>query len=200
MAHAAPLPLVLASTSVYRAALLAKLTTQFTTLASKVDETPKPNEPANALVQRLALAKAQAVARQLAAPALIIGSDQVALFENDIIGKPLKSDAAIAQLSRFSGNSVCFLTGLALYNSLTGQQQLIVEPFTVHFRTLSNAEIAAYVDKEQPFDCAGSFKSEGLGISLFRKLEGDDPNSLIGLPLIRLFQLLQQEGVNLLLN
>ncbi|WP_333607678.1 Maf family protein [Arsukibacterium sp.] len=200
MAHPAPLPLVLASTSVYRAALLAKLTSQFTTLASKVDETPKPHETADALVQRLALAKAQAVARQLAAPALIIGSDQVALFENDIIGKPLKRDAAIAQLSRFSGNSVCFLTGLALFNSLTGQQQLIVDPFTVHFRTLSQAEIAAYVDKEQPFDCAGSFKSEGLGISLFRKLEGDDPNSLIGLPLIRLFQLLQQEGVNLLLS
>lgn len=200
MAYSASLPLVLASTSVYRAALLTKLTTQFTARASHVDETPQHNEAADILVQRLALAKAQAVASQLDGPALIIGSDQVALFENDIIGKPLQREAAIAQLSRFSGHSVSFLTGLALYNSLTGHHQVIVEPFTVHFRTLSQTEIAAYVDKEQPFDCAGSFKSEGLGISLFRKLEGDDPNSLIGLPLIRLFQLLQQEGVNLLLS
>ncbi|MEH8020882.1 MULTISPECIES: Maf family protein [Rheinheimera] len=191
--------LYLASTSVYRQQLLAKLTPRFTMIKPEVDETPLPNETATELVSRLAIAKAQAVAGNLS-EGLVIGSDQVALFNNHIIGKPHTSANAYQQLSDFSGQSVTFLTGLALVNAQTRHIQVITDPFTVHFRQLSAAEITAYIEKEQPLDCAGSFKSEGLGISLFSKLSGDDPNSLVGLPLIRLNQLLLNEGVNLLLG
>jgi len=192
-------PLYLASTSVYRQQLLAKLTTNFQTAKPDVDETPLAGESAEQLVKRLSLAKAQAVASGLT-QGLIIGSDQVAVFNGDIIGKPHSRDNAFVQLTRFSGHNVTFLTGLALINVATGNFQIIVEPFDVCFRDLSAAEINAYIEKEQPLDCAGSFKSEGLGISLFNQLRGDDPNSLIGLPLIRLNQLLINEGVNLLLG
>ena len=191
--------LYLASTSRYRQQLLAKLTDKFSCMKPDVDETPLPGENAEALVKRLALAKAQAVASTLAT-GLVIGSDQVAVFNNAIIGKPHTFNRACEQLRLFSGQKVTFLTGLAVINITSGQQQLVVEPFTVHFRSLSDAEITAYVQKEQPLDCAGSFKSEGLGISLFSRLEGDDPNSLIGLPLIRLNQMLINEGINLLLG
>lgn len=191
--------LYLASTSRYRQQLLAKLTDKFSCMKPDVDETPLPGENAEALVKRLALAKAQAVASTLAT-GLVIGSDQVAVFNNAIIGKPHTFNKACEQLRLFSGQKVTFLTGLAVINITSGQQQLVVEPFTVHFRSLSDAEITAYVQKEQPLDCAGSFKSEGLGISLFSRLEGDDPNSLIGLPLIRLNQMLIKEGINLLLG
>jgi MAF protein len=191
--------LYLASTSQYRQQLLAKLTTRFHTAKPLVDETPLANESADQLVRRLAVAKAQAVAASLSA-GLVIGSDQVAMFNNEIIGKPHTAENALAQLRCFSGNSVTFLTGLALVNAQTGNIQVIVEPFNVSFRTLTDTEIIAYIDKEQPLDCAGSFKSEGLGISLFSKLSGDDPNSLIGLPLIRLNQMLLNEGVNVLLK
>ena len=191
--------LYLASTSRYRQQLLAKLTDKFSCMKPDVDETPLPGENAEALVKRLALAKAQAVASTLAT-GLVIGSDQVAVFNNAIIGKPHTFNKACEQLRLFSGQKVTFLTGLAVINITSGQQQLVVEPFTVHFRSLSDAEITAYVQKEQPLDCAGSFKSEGLGISLFSRLEGDDPNSLIGLPLIRLNQMLINEGINLLLG
>ncbi|KKO49127.1 septum formation inhibitor Maf [Arsukibacterium sp. MJ3] len=189
--------LYLASTSVYRRQLLAKLTPHFTTIKPDVDETALPGEDATTLVSRLALTKAKAVAATLS-HGLVIGSDQVAVFKNQIIGKPHTRDNAIAQLSQFNGNSVTFLTGLALVNVQSGQCQVIVEPFTVCFRQLTQLEIAIYVDREQPFDCAGSFKSEGLGISLFSAMQGNDPNSLIGLPLIKLLQLLNNEGVNLL--
>ncbi len=191
--------LYLASTSKYRQQLLAKLTTQFFTAKPQVDETPLLGETAEQLVRRLAVAKAQAVAASLAA-GLVIGSDQVAVFNSNIIGKPHTAENALAQLRRFSGNSVTFLTGLALVNAQSGKVQVSVEPFNVSFRTLTDAEIIAYINKEQPLDCAGSFKSEGLGISLFSKLSGDDPNSLIGLPLIRLNQMLLNEGVNVLLK
>ena len=191
--------LYLASTSRYRQQLLAKLTDKFSCMKPDVDETPLPGENAEALVKRLALAKAQAVASTLAT-GLVIGSDQVAVFNNAIIGKPHTFNRACEQLRLFSGQKVTFLTGLAVINITSGQQQVVVEPFTVHFRSLSDAEITAYVQKEQPLDCAGSFKSEGLGISLFSRLEGDDPNSLIGLPLIRLNQMLIKEGINLLLG
>ncbi|HSG50974.1 MAG TPA: Maf family protein [Rheinheimera sp.] len=190
--------LYLASTSRYRQQLLAKLTDKFCCIKPDVDETPLPGEAAQELVERLALAKARSVASTLAS-GLVIGSDQVAVFNNVIIGKPHTVDKACEQLRLFSGQKVTFLTGLAVINAASGQQQLVVEPFTVHFRNLSDAEIAAYIHKEQPLDCAGSFKSEGLGISLFSRLEGDDPNSLIGLPLIRLNQMLINEGINLLL-
>ena len=189
--------LYLASTSTYRRQLLAKLTPQFHTAKPDVDETPLANESAEQLVCRLAVAKAQAVAAGLSS-GLVIGSDQVAVFNNDIIGKPHTAENALTQLRRFSGNCVTFLTGLALVNAQSGNIQVIVEPFNVSFRTLTDAEIIAYIKKEQPLDCAGSFKSEGLGISLFSKLSGDDPNSLIGLPLIRLNQMLLNEGVNVL--
>ena len=148
-------------------------------------------------MQRLARAKAQAVAATLN-EGLIIGSDQVAVFNGQIIGNNHTRDNAIAQLTQFSGHSVTFLTGLALLNAATGNCQLTVEPFTVCFRHLTAAEIIAYVEREQPLDCAGSFKSEGMGISLFSALRGDDPNSLIGLPLIKLLHLLRNEGINLL--
>lgn len=191
--------LYLASTSVYRQQLLSKLTSQFQAIKPQVDETPLAGESATQLVSRLALAKAQAVAADLHS-GLVIGSDQVAVFDNTIIGKPHTVANACAQLTRFSGQRVTFLTGLALINAHSGNRQLVVEPFYVQFRSLSAAEISAYVEKEQPLDCAGSFKSEGLGISLFSKLSGDDPNSLIGLPLIRLNQMLLNEGVNVLLR
>ncbi|WP_372625164.1 nucleoside triphosphate pyrophosphatase [Arsukibacterium sp.] len=197
MNHSALPALYLASTSVYRQQLLTKLTPHFTAVKPQTDETPLPDEDATALVRRLARAKAQAVAATLS-EGLVIGSDQVAVFNGQIIGKPHTVANAIAQLSQFSGHSVTFLTGLALINAATGQCQLVVEPFAVCFRTLSQQEIVAYVEREQPLDCAGSFKSEGLGISLFSALRGDDPNSLIGLPLIKLLQLLRNEGVNLL--
>lgn len=191
--------LYLASTSSYRRQLLNKLTTEFHTAKPQVDETPLANETAEQLVRRLALAKARAVAAGLSS-GLVIGSDQVAVFNQHIIGKPHTAENALAQLRRFSGNSVTFVTGLALVNAQSGNIQLCVEPFSVSFRTLTDAEITAYIAKEQPLDCAGSFKSEGLGISLFSKLSGDDPNSLIGLPLIRLNQMLLNEGVNVLLS
>lgn len=189
--------LYLASTSVYRQQLLGKLTTHFTALKPDTDETPLPNEHAEQLVKRLALAKAKSVASALQT-GLVIGSDQVAVFADTIIGKPHTEENAIKQLTHFSGQSVTFLTGLALVNAKTGNAQVVVEPFEVCFRKLSAKEIEAYVAKEQPLDCAGSFKSEGLGITLFSKLSGNDPNSLIGLPLIRLNELLLNEGVNVL--
>ncbi len=189
----------LASTSTYRRSLLQKLTTNFNYAAPQTDETPRPDEQAEQLVQRLALAKAKSVASGLS-KGLVIGSDQVAVFQQHIIGKPRTVERAHEQLRLFSGHTVTFLTGLALVNVATKNAQVITEPFTVHFRHLSDAEITAYIEREQPLDCAGSFKSEGLGISLFSRLEGDDPNALIGLPLIRLNQLLLQEGVNLLLE
>lgn len=192
-------PLYLASTSVYRRALLQKLTTQFSCVKPEVDESPLPDETAEALVNRLALAKANAVAATLS-DGLVIGSDQVAVFQGEILGKPHTVANAEAQLKRFSGQAVTFLTGLAVVNAATGRVQQAIEPFVVHFRDLSTAEIRHYVAREQPLDCAGSFKSEGLGIALFDKLQGDDPNSLIGLPLIRLLAMLRDEGLNLLLQ
>lgn len=192
-------PLYLASTSVYRRALLQKLTTQFSCVKPEVDESPLPDETAQALVNRLALAKANAVAATLS-DGLVIGSDQVAVFQGEILGKPHTVANAEAQLKRFSGQAVTFLTGLAVVNAATGKVRQAIEPFVVHFRDLSTAEIRHYVAREQPLDCAGSFKSEGLGIALFDKLQGDDPNSLIGLPLIRLLAMLRDEGLNLLLQ
>jgi MAF protein len=189
--------LVLASTSVYRQALLEKLTPNFSTTKPEVDETPLPGESPEQLVSRLALLKAQAVASTLT-DGLVIGSDQVAVFNGQILGKPHTEDNAYTQLKSFSGQTVTFLTGLALVNAQTQQHQLCVEPFKVHFRQLGDAEILSYIKREQPLNCAGSFKSEGLGISLFNRLEGDDPNSLIGLPLIRLLTMLRNEGVDLL--
>ncbi|SEA31860.1 Maf family protein [Alkalimonas amylolytica] len=188
----------LASTSPYRQQILQKTGLPFQVAAPDIDETPLAGEAPEALVQRLALAKASKVASTLN-HGLVIGSDQVAVFNEDMLGKPHTAERAIAQLQAFSGNVVTFLTGLALLDAATGQSLLCCEPFKVHFRQLTPDEIAGYVTLEQPLDCAGSFKSEGLGISLFEKLEGADPNALVGLPLIRLLQMLRQHGVNPLL-
>lgn len=189
-----PLPLVLASSSVYRKALLERLGLSFHTASPTVDESPKPGESPEALVLRLAEAKASAVAKGYSS-ALIIGSDQVACIDDMILGKPGTRERAIEQLVFASGKQVRFLTGLCLLNVATGQMQTLCEPFSVHFRSLSKSQIERYLDAEQPFDCAGSFKSEGLGIALFERMEGKDPNALIGLPLIQLIKMLSKEGI-----
>lgn len=188
-------PIVLASSSRYRRQLLQKLGLEFITASPNIDETPLPNETAQQLTARLAEAKAQVLVA--AHPdALIIGSDQVCCFKEQILGKSGNRANAIAQLSLLNGQSACFMTGLCLFNAATGNKQILVDEFRVHFRQLTPAQIAFYVDQEQPFDCAGSFKSEGLGITLFKRLEGDDPNSLVGLPLILLSEMLRQEGMD----
>ena len=188
------LPLVLASSSPYRRELLTRLRQSFTWASPAIDETPRPEEHAEALVRRLAETKARALA-DLHPTHLIIGSDQVAVLDQQIIGKPHDFSRARSQLLAASGSSVIFLTGLALFNSATGACQVDVVPFTVHFRHLNDEQITRYLEAEQPYDCAGSFKAEGLGVSLFRATEGTDGTSLVGLPLIRLIQMLEREGI-----
>ena len=187
--------ILLASTSPFRKALLDKLGLPFITAAPEVDETPQPGETAEALVLRLAVAKAQALA-QAYPDHWIIGSDQVCVLDGVITGKPHNVENARAQLRAASGNRITFYTGLALFHPASQQLMQCCEPFMVHFRDLSEAEIAAYIEKEQPLYCAGSFKSEGLGICLFDRLEGRDPNTLVGLPLIALNDMLRQAGIN----
>ena len=190
--------IVLASTSPYRRELLEKLGMPFITAAPLVDETPIPGEDARQLVMRLAQAKAQALSKEYPNH-LIIGSDQVCVLDAKIVGKPHTEEKAVEQLLIARNSIVTFYTGLALYNSSTGNLQVICEPFDVHFRHLSEQEIRNYVRKDQPLQCAGSFKSEGLGITLFERLSGKDPNTLVGLPLISLGEMLRNEGVNPLL-
>ena len=185
--------IVLASTSPFRRSILEKLGLPFDCHAPEVDETPQPGETPSQLVERLSIAKAQAVAAHLK-EGLVIGSDQVAVIDNDILGKPGNHENAVAQLERASGKTVTFLTGLALVNVATGSIQAEVVPFKVVFRQLTLKQIDNYLNAEQPYNCAGSFKSEGLGVALFERLEGDDPNTLIGLPLIRLIRMLEKEG------
>ncbi|WP_172151153.1 MULTISPECIES: Maf family protein [Pseudomonas] len=190
------LPLVLASSSPYRRELLTRLRLPFTWSAPAINETARPNEDANTLVRRLAEEKARALS--LKHPQhLIIGSDQVAVLGNQILGKPQTHERAHAQLLAASGNSVTFLTGLALLDSQSGHCQIDCIPFTVHFRRLNDAQITRYLQAEQPYDCAGSFKAEGLGVSLFRCTEGTDATSLIGLPLIRLVDMLHIAGIDI---
>ncbi|MBN3263286.1 Maf family protein [Pectobacterium brasiliense] len=187
--------IILASTSPYRQALLEKLAIPFICALPAINETPRPGESAIDLVIRLAESKAQTLAAHYPNH-LIIGSDQVCVLENVITGKPHNKGNATRQLQQASGKCVSFFTGLALLNSATQEMQSIAEPFDVHFRRLTEAEIDGYLEKEQPWNCAGSFKSEGLGITLFERLSGRDPNTLIGLPLIALTQMLQKEGLN----
>lgn len=189
------LSLVLASTSPYRKQLLDKLGLPFTQATPNTDETPHEQENASTLVERLAREKACSLTDNHP-NSLIIGSDQVATFDGRIIGKPHTKDNAQKQLKQFSGQKVVFCTGLAVHNSSTGETRSLCETFTVHFRSLSDARIARYIEQEQPLDCAGSFKSEGLGITLFDRLEGRDPNTLVGLPLIALCELLEQFGLH----
>ncbi len=189
--------LVLASTSPFRKALLERLGQPFATARPETDETRRAGETAGALVERLSEDKARAVAGQRP-NALIIGSDQVAVLGDEILGKPGTHEKAMEQLSAASGNEVLFLTGLCLLNTTSGRAQVEVVPFTVKFRSLTARQIDNYLRREKPYNCAGSFKSEGLGIALFETMKGEDPNALIGLPLIRLITLLSNEGVDIL--
>lgn len=190
------MPLILASMSRYRKALLEKLGLPFQCASPEVDETPIPGESAEALVRRLARAKAMAIAERHD-HGLIIGSDQVCVCDGQILGKPGTVENAVAQLMRAQGKRVTFLTGLCVIDAASGHAEQMVEPFAVHFRSLDEAAIRRYVEAERPLDCAGSFKCEGMGIVLFEALEGRDPNALIGLPLIALIDLLGRHGLHL---
>lgn len=186
--------LILASTSPFRKTILEKLGLPFDCLSPETDETPEPGEKPEQLVERLAIAKAKAIADS-ESDALVIGSDQIAVINGKIIGKPGNFENACAQLKEASGKRVTFLTGLALINSKTGKVHSTIVPFHVVFRYLRDSQIESYIYKEKPYNCAGSFKSEGLGITLFERLEGEDPNTLMGLPLIRLNAMLEIEGM-----
>lgn len=187
---------ILASTSPYRKTLLEKLRLPFESAAPNVDETALPDETAEALVQRLARMKAENVAQHYSG-CWVIGSDQVATLDNQILTKPGTAAGAQHQLSMCSGRRVSFWTGLALIHPHTGTIQVAAEVFHVHFRQLSAAQINRYIALEQPLDCAGSFKSEGLGICLFERFDGRDPNTLIGLPLMLLCDLLSAQQIHL---
>ncbi len=189
--------IILASTSPFRRMLLEKYQVSFTCERPEVDESPLADESAQALVERLAREKAQAVARSHP-QAYVIGSDQVAVIDGNILGKPGDYQTAFAQLRAASGKTVTFYTGVALYAGPQQTVQSLVEPFEVTFKALSDSEIENYLLLEEPYQCAGSFKSEGLGICLFERLDGRDPNTLIGLPLIALTRLFAQAGVDLL--
>lgn len=188
--------LVLASSSIYRSELLKRLQLPFETASPEVDETPLPDESARTTSIRLAQEKARAVAASYP-NALIIGSDQVALLDGQLIGKPMNHANAVAQLRNMRGRTTCFYTALTLLNSKTGQMQTEVAENYVTLRKLSDTEIEAYLVKEQPYHCAGSAKSEGLGIALIESMTGADPNALIGLPLILLVNMLRKEQVRL---
>jgi MAF protein len=177
--------------------LLEKLEVPFTCDKLDVDETPLPLETPEALVERLAVEKARAVAQHYR-HALVIGSDQVAVIDGKILGKPGDYDHAFEQLHQCSGKTVTFFTGLCLFDSETLENQSIVEPFEVSFRQLTPEMIDNYLRLEQPYNCAGSFKSEGLGITLFERLCGEDPNALVGLPLIKLVGLLNNADFDVL--
>ena len=190
-------PLVLASTSIYRRELLRRLQIPFQTAAPDVDETPLLGESAKQTCWRLSREKASAVAANYP-DALIIGSDQVALLGEQQMGKPLTHENAVCQLRAMRGNSVTFYTALTLLNARTGEMQTEVAENRVSFRYLSDDEIESYLHKEQPYHCAGSAKSEGLGIALISRMEGDDPNALVGLPLILLVDMLKKYGITVL--
>jgi MAF protein len=189
--------LVLGSTSPFRKEILQKLNLSFECAKPNIDETALIGETPQALVERLAIEKAIAVADEFT-NALIIGSDQLAVCEGEILGKPHNFENGVKQLTKFSNKSVTFYTGLCVYDTANQKALSLIEPFIVHFNQLSQPEIESYLNAEQPYNCAGSFKSEGLGICLFKRLEGDDPNSLIGLPLIKLVGLLKQHGLDVL--
>lgn len=192
-ASGAGLRLVLGSTSAYRRQLLERLGIPFTVAASAVDEDPLPGESALDLVNRLARAKAEAVARRHT-HSLVIGSDQLAVCGRDVLGKPGSGERAIAQLKSLSGQRVVFHTAVHVIHSDTGSNESHVDLTTVHFRQLDDDEIKRYVARDKPFDCAGGFKVEALGVSLFTRIESLDPTALIGLPLIWLSGALRKNG------
>ena len=185
--------LILASTSRYRKSVLEKLCLPFSTVAPDVHEAPLADEAPKETAQRLARLKASAICTP-GMNAWIIGSDQVASLKGQAIGKPGHETAAREQLKSMSGQVVLFHTAIALVDSETGQTECEIDTSKVRFRSLSNGEIDRYLKQDTPFDCAGSFKSEGFGISLLQSIEGDDPNALVGLPLILLCQMLRKRG------
>jgi MAF protein len=189
--------LVLASTSAYRSELLSKLGLPFETAAPDIDEARLDNEDPEDFVCRLSLEKAKAVAEQYP-DALIIGSDQVAVVDGQIMGKPGTHEKAVEQLKATSGKKVTFLTGLTVYDSANHKSHSICEQFRVCFRNLTDNQIDDYLRREEPYNCAGSFKSEGLGIALFSFMDGEDPNALIGLPLIQLVTMLEAHDIQVL--
>ena len=190
-------PVVLGSSSRYRRELLERLRIPFTVSAPDVDETPQPGEAPQALALRLALAKARAVAA-LHPEAVVIGSDQVADLAGQPLGKPGEHARAVAQLRQMRGQTVIFQTALAVVCLAAGFEEVALAEVRVVFRDLSDEEIEAYLQAEQPYDCAGSAKSEGLGIALLESIDNDDPTALIGLPLIRTARMLRLAGVKLL--
>jgi septum formation protein len=192
--------LILGSTSPFRKELLERLKIDFSCASPDVDETPIEGETIEQMVMRLSELKAEAIAEQIKnsnEDALIIGSDQSAVLNGKPLTKPGNFENAVKQLSDASGQRIVFQTGLCLLNTRTGKKQTICEPYTVVFKKLSAQTIERYLKKEEPYNCAGSFKSEGLGIALFEKFEGEDPNSLIGLPLIKLVGMLENEGLEI---
>lgn len=190
-------PLILASSSIYRRELLARLQLPFLCLSPEIDETPLEHERPDVTALRLAQAKAKKVALQ-EPNALIIGCDQVAVLDGLQLGKPMNHANASKQLQTMRGREVVFHSALCLYNAKTQTMQATVVPYTVQFRKLSDTQIESYLNKEQPYHCAGSAKSEGLGIAIIEKMHGDDPNALIGLPLIALVNMLANEKVSVL--
>lgn len=186
--------IVLASTSRYRRELLARLGLPFEVASPGVDESAFPGEAPDRLAARLALAKAQAIAASTPA-ALVIGSDQVAWCEGETMGKPGTHENAVVQLRHLSGKTAMFFTAVSVVNSDTGLAASRIVPYEVGFRLLDDALIERYLRQEQPYDCAGSAKSEGLGIALLSRMRGDDPNALVGLPLIALVDLLREHGI-----
>lgn len=197
MTDSADRPLILGSTSPYRRELLARLRLPFGVASPEVDETPLPGEAPQALACRLALAKARAVADRFPS-AVVIGSDQVADLGGQPLGKPGTHERAVAQLRQMRGQTVVFQTAVAVVCRATGFEQVDLAPVRVRFRALDDAEIEAYLCAETPYDCAGSAKSEGLGIALLESIENDDPTALVGLPLIRTARLLRAAGLRLL--
>jgi MAF protein len=191
--------ILLASTSVYRQQLLDRLGLAYEMVDPRIDETPRPGEAAVDLVARLAEEKARSGADGQQ-NALVIGADQVALLDGDMLGKPGNAETNRRQLQRAAGRRVVFHTGLCVYATRHGRVQVEVVPFAVQFRALTNTQIAAYVEREQAFDCAGGFRCEGLGSALFEHMEGPDPSALVGLPLLCLTKMLAREGVDVLLQ
>ena len=189
--------IVLASTSKYRRELLARLGLPFEVAAPGVDEIPLPNEAPQDRARRLAEAKAREVATRFP-QAIVIGSDQVAVLEGATLGKPGNHANALRQLKAMRAKEVVFHTALCLYNAASGQAETRVVPYSVRFRDYSDAQIEHYLQREQPYDCAGSARCEGLGIALIAEMRGGDPNALIGLPLIALTEMLAAQGVQVI--
>lgn len=189
--------LILASSSEYRRQLLQKLLIPFNSISPKIDETALEGEKPHQTAFRLAQEKAQKIGAEYS-HALVIGCDQVATLDGEQLGKPGNHNNATEQLKKMRGREVTFHSALCLYNAATGNMQAEVVPYLVRFRQLTDVQIESYLHKEQPYQCAGSAKSEGLGIALIERMIGEDPNALIGLPLIKLISMLQNEGVSVI--